>query len=90
MSCWSLDPEHRLREVAQILTGYDAVADAVVTTNTEYRKGLVLDVTITAAERGPDTGRVPPRVIETLAQWDLGIADVSTRQSPKHFVLIAF
>lgn len=72
--------EHRgtahYREVGQLCLAHPTVVSADVVTDPIHRPGPVLEVTVQA-------DRIPPGVLRTLAEGDLGVVDV-TPQGPDH------
>lgn len=77
-------PPERMRQAGQVLLGLPGVVDVDVLT-TDVRTGTpTLEICV-----GPDFDRVPPRVLRTLAEFDLGIDDVTTRGDPTHHVVLA-
>lgn len=84
MSAVEYTPVERLRQCGQACLGLSGVETADVLDVNGRAPVPVLELVV-----APGFERVPPRVLRTLAEWDCGVIDVTTRGQPAHFVVVA-
>lgn len=73
-----------LRDAADVLAALPGVIDPVTVQPDPQLDAFTVEITV-----GPSYDRVPPRVLRTLAEHDLGIHDVTTRGEPVHHIVHA-